>query len=393
MITNDVRFKLPTCILCRSEFDEEDRQPCTQVCHHSICMRCILESGGSIKRCSLDDKEITLKREINFPLMRLFSRSDVITTRSKETIPSANERIGNHLEELAVMLKSDLQNSTKPKMSPQLRRLLLHLLESTYIFDESRILFVTRLSSVFKRLLIELIQAHSNTKQREVGFRRLVKGKGCTLHPDLTDCVIDILIKLYNGSGQCDDTSFERKVLIKFCQNKLPRKYADKKSKTEVERVIQALYFSGCFHVTKGENQPSRYRLKDESYEEVRLKYDLKFIKLAQEEYIRLSPGSWAHLLYEPNSERSYPEAASRLQSLLDKHQIAPSFSELEHSMKRAGNICRLSHIDLENLSKIETLVQSCQKVADFNIELEALDEAIQRLYQARGLFVLRQCR
>lgn len=385
MITNDSQLKLPTCILCRSEFDEEGQQPCTQVCHHSICMKCISEFSGLIKRCSLDDKEITLIREINFPLMRLYSRSDVITIRSKETIPSANERIGYHLEELAVILKSDLQNSTKPKMSQQLRRCLLHLLKSTYIFDESRIVFVTRLSSVFERLLFELMQAHSNTKQRVDGFKRLVKGKGCLLQPELTDRVIEILIKLYNES----DTSFERKVLIKFCQKELPRKYADKKSKTEIEKVIQALYFSGCFHVTKGVNQPSRYRLKDESYEQVRLKYDLKLIKLAQEEHIRLTPKSWANLLYGPNS----PEAESHLQSLLDKHQVAPSFSELEHSMKRAGNICRLSQTSLENLSKVEILLESCRKAADSNTTLEILDEAIQRLIQARDLFVLRQCR
>lgn len=386
-----MQTKSPVCILCRSPFNATDRHPCTQVCHHSICIKCIVESDGSVERCPQDEMKITLSKQVNCPLLRYLSESNVVISIPKDTkfMNSATDKISHYLEGFADILKLDLQyHEIKPRISPQLRRRLVHLLESTHIFVESRVEFVNRVSSVFKRLLIELIQAHFNTKQREEEFRRLVKKKGCILHPELTNHVMKILIKLYNGSGQSNTTSFERNVLIKFCLKELPGIHYTKK---QVEKVIQTLFFSSCFHVTKGDNQPSRYRLKDELYdiEELRLQYDLKLIKLAQEGHIRLSPESWAHLLYE----RSYPEDKSRLQSLLDKHQATPTYCELKNSITRAGDRCILPPGCLSNLYKIESMISKCRTSLASDISLETLEEIIRLLYQERRLFTLRQCR
>lgn len=390
MITNELQIISPVCMLCRSQFNAEDRQPCTQVCQHSICMKCINQSDGSLGRCPQDGKNINLSKQTNRPLLRYLTEQCVVTSNLNETSKSAAENINDYLEEFADLLKSGVKTQElKPKISPQLGRRLLHLLKSTYIFDESRMEFINRLSSVFKRLLIELIQVHFTTKQREDEFRRLVKKKGCILYPDLTDLVMEILLKLYNGSGPNDDTSFERNILIKFCLKELPSLQYTKK---HVEKVIQTLFFSGFFHVIKGDNQPSRYRLKEDLHDtrDLRLKFDIRLIKLAQEEHIRLSPESWTRLLYK----RPYPEDVSRLQSLLDKYQASPSYSELEIAINRAGSSSQLSQECLKNLHKLETLINKCQtSITSDVISLELLEDIMRLLHQGRELFMLRQCR
>lgn len=388
MSSNQIFEEQPICVLCGLQLNADDRLPCTQRCQHSICIKCIEKSSQPTIGCPKDKETITLSKEVNRALLMYLAETDDAQPRSDKST-SISDAIFYFLEEFAIMLKLDLQNKT-PNISPQLRRCLLSLVESTFIFNNSaRFKYLLKLSSVFNRLLLELIQAHFNSKERKEAFRRLVCSKGCTIdNPKLTDAVIESIVKPFKDANQSVDTSLERKLLINFVWRDLKIPHGDLKTKKQVERIIQTLYKSECFHVIKRDALPSKLKLKKELCDcvDLRLKHDVGLIKLAQEteNRIRLSPESWAFLLYN----RSFQEDLSRLQSILDKYQTDPTVPELEDAIKLTGDKYGMSKY-LEILYQIETFLSCSQP----DVAIETVYGIVERLYQAREIFILRQCR
>lgn len=273
------------------------------------------------------------------------------------------------------LLKLELQGN----LSPQLRRRISHLIESTVNNDSQPTEVVRRISSVFDRLLLELIQAHYNTKQREQDFLRLVKSRGCIVRPDLIDVTLDLLLKLHKATGQCFDTSFERKILIKYLLKELEKRGF---VKNQVERIVQTLYRCSFFHVISKDGDPARFKLKEElaSPSEMRLKHDSELIKMAVANLIRLPPDSWAYLLYHSSNT----SIISAMQSLLDKHQTEVSVKELQECIIKTGDKYGL---DLQYLQQIQDLIKSS------NVEIGTVVDLLEKLLKLRPLFVLRQHR
>lgn len=279
-----------------------------------------------------------------------------------------------------------LKSNAAPDLSPQLENRLLHLSEFKFSGHNDQE-FVRHLTSVFNRLLLELIQAHYNTKQREQDLVRLINQKKCTIsYPDLTDAVIDLLIELHKATEQCADTSFERNVLMKFLLKELrDHRYG----KRQVGRVVQTLYRSSCFHVEEKIDAPGRLKLKKDlcNAEELRRHHDVEMIKFAQANGIRLSPESWVHLL----CRHSYPDNLSRLQSLLDKHQTPVSVSELQLSMSKMGDKYGLSNF-MRFLERIENLMEVLSSKT-VTIDPGILRDIMMNLVNIKPLFIIRQRR
>lgn len=296
--------------------------------------------------------------------------------------------------EFATILSNHTQIGGESTLSPQLARRMQLLIEFNHCQINGRTHeLIRRISSVFNRLLLELIQAHYNTKQREQDLIRLVNSKGCTiLEPKLTDSIMTILIKLFKAAGQYKDTSFERSVLVKFLLKDLGNQNYGKK---QVERVIQTLYKSNCFHVITMENAPGRLKLKDEfcNSAALRKEHDSAMINLAQEENIRLSPESWAYLLHQS----PHPDDVARMQSLLDKNQATARVAELRAIVHKMGDRHGISE-SINDLEQIQDLIDKAlnnneAQKENFEKEKTVATDLMRRMLSLRHLFSLRQRR
>lgn len=374
---------LPVCVVCGTQFNLEDKLPITQACHHSICAKCL--DTKSPLNCPADNEplDMTTDRTINQSIIKfLFGKEPQVKT---DTNPNGIAEIEKPLGELALLLREQTN-----EISPQQARRLLQLITSSYQYKNSRLEFVRRISSLFNRLLLELIQAHYNTKQRERDLVRLLNAKGCyILEPDLTDAVIDLLIRLYKAAGQCADTSFERNVLIKF----LLKELGDDR-KRPVERIVQTLLWCNCFYVTKRDDAPSRYSLKESLHNasDLRQQHDIEIIRKArdkQNNLIRLSPESWAYLLHG----RSIPGFKSRMQSMLDKHQAPATVDELRDTIFGAGDLYGIEPYidDLRYIQDLITRCLACQP--DAVCDLKIVRGIMEKLAKLKHLLTIRQCR
>lgn len=279
-------------------------------------------------------------------------------------------------------------------ISSQLSRRLTILIDSAAEIELNPDKFreiSSKLSSVFSRLVLELIQAHYSTKQREHDFVRLVDSKGCSItNPALTDAVISLLIKLYKAAGQCSDTSFERNVLLKFLLKELSE---FKHAKRQVRRVVQTLYKCSCFIITSREGAPGRLKLRSDlkNADELRRKHDTELIKLAQSERLRLPPESWAYILYG----NSNPENISKVQSILDMNQGSATVDELEQAINRVGDKYNLEPV-LGTLHDCNELINECLNrdttVGDLSSWM-SLNDVLTKLKHMKHLFIIRQCR
>lgn len=284
-------------------------------------------------------------------------------------------------------------------LSPQLSRRLTQLL-SSFTNPSSVPEIFTRISSVFQRLLLELIQAQFNTKQREQDFIRLVESKGCSIgNPELTDQIIELVIRLYKAAVQCSDTSFQRRNLIKYIMKELGP--GQRHRQRHVERVIQTIYRCSCFHVTQQDNKPSKLKLKEHLYDanELRYQLDTELINMARAESIRLSPDSWAYLLHG----RSTSENISRMQSILDKHISQVEVDELEAAVSKSGDRLGLTRF-MGDLHGIQTMItelgsslsiirDDTNQVDHHHDNLQRATEIMERLLDLKFLFVVRQHR
>lgn len=282
---------------------------------------------------------------------------------------------------------SQVLTDSEPFISPQQTRRLLQLISSPTNDPNCLDEIVRRASSVFNRLLLELIQAHYNTKQRERDFIRLINSRGCTiLDPNLTNTVIDLLMRLKKAAGQCVDTSLERSVLIKFLLKELGE---CGHSKRQIEKVVQTLYRCSCFQVTRSDGVPGRLKLRGDlcNGDLLRQKHDIELIKLAQSNHIRLPPESWAYLLHRS----SCSDSISRMQSILDKHLTPATVDELCVSIYKANDKYKIDQY-LDNLRTIQDLFESVTRGRDNN-RVDTVREIMQRLTQLRHLFGIRQCR
>lgn len=384
-MNNKLHSKVPTCTLCRSIFKPDEKLPCTQACQHSVCSDCLSSIETRTLICPVDGEQLELCRIINEPFSTLLgSRAlEEHLDLSKQNIDSL-QQISQHLKRLASLVIGD-----KGKyLSPQLEKKLRHLIQSTCCEEKSRLEFLKRFSSLYNRLLLELIQAHSNTSQREQELKKIIKNKGCILEPNLADSVIELLMQLYKAPGQGEDSFYERKVLVLFLANKLTDKNIRIK---EVEKVVQTLYRSECFIIAKLDGATGRLRLKEElcNSVDVREKHDEGLIKLAQtvNPPIRLSPEDWTRLLYRS----SHPETISRIQSLLDRHTVTPTAHELKQVISKMGDKYKIldNLDDLQQLgNRIESLMQS-----SVGMELGKIAQLVESLALFEFLFVLRQCR
>uniref|UniRef100_A0A6G1SMS4 RING-type E3 ubiquitin transferase n=1 Tax=Aceria tosichella TaxID=561515 RepID=A0A6G1SMS4_9ACAR len=321
-----------------------------------------------------------------------------------KSLDDADKRIFGNIEVVLKSFASLLEEQTV-HLSPQLSRRLTQLLTS--FANPSNVYEIfNRISSLFQRLLLELIQAQFSTKQREQDLIRLVENKGCSIkYPELTDRVIELLIRLYKAAVQYSDTSLERRNLIKYIMKELGPNYKQR----QVERVIQTIYRCSCFHVTQRDGHPSRLKLKENLCDasELRHQLDVELINMAKAESIRLCPESWAYLLHG----RSTPENISRMQSILDKQTTSIEVGELEVAIQKSGDrLCLFPFMNdlhyVQNLI-IELGLSLSMKPPDppamgsvgHDIQNEHCDnlqkavEIMEKLLDLKYLFVVRQHR
>lgn len=284
-----------------------------------------------------------------------------------------------HLEQLESIFSGRYAD-----LSPQLARKLQALLESSSRESLVPIDLIHKISSVFKRLLIELIQIQYNTKQREEDAKRLFQAKNCTiLDPNLSDLIINSLVRLYKAN--ISDTSYERGVLIKYLMNEFRNEGYD--NKKQVEKIIQTLYRCSCFDIMPMVGSPVRLKLKSELCSEidVRLKHDFELIKLAHSNYIRLTPESWAYLLYRNCNQ----DLISRMQSLIDKDKNPPTVGELEHALSKTCDKYNIgSYID--DLKGLEFLID---QGTTNSVDEALVCNSLMRLTRLSNLFSIRQNR
>lgn len=300
------------------------------------------------------------------------------------TTISHEETIEHHISQLLELLEPGPDCSD---LSPQLRKRLLHLTEIKLHPIDDHHEFVRRFASVFSRLILELVQAHYNTKQREQDLIRLIHSKGCSISdPELTDTVIDLLVKLYTAAGHNTDTSYERNVLIRFLLKEIGERNC---AKRQVEKIVQTLYKSSCFHVTKLDGAPGRLRLREDLClaSNLRQKHDVELIKFAQTNCIRLPPESWVHLLYGYSS----PVNLAKMQSLIDKHLPPVSVYELQMSVIKMGDKYGISKF-IDTLEHIQNLIKDLSSETGA-IDTRVLCDVMKKLVDIKHLFNIRQCR
>jgi hypothetical protein len=321
-----------------------------------------------------------------------------------------NTRLFNRIQ---VVLESfaELLSQQAAHLSPQLSKRLAQVLSSfTNPSDVSKIFH--RMSSLFQRVLLELIQAQYNTKQREQDVKRLIESKGCSIDdPELIDQIIEFLVRLYKAAVQFnDDNSFERRNLIKYIMKELGPEQRNKEK--QVKAIIQTIYRCSCFHVTQQDGNPSRLKLKENLYDpnELRYKLDAELINIARANCIRLPPDSWAYLLHK----RSSPENISQMQSILDKHISPIEIEELEAAIQKSGDKLCLSKFlddlksvqdlliefglslsaDANNLKVQDNDTVQCEHSNNNHIDhLQKAVEIMEKLLDLKYLFVVRQLR
>lgn len=357
------------CVLCRTPFGiDPDRLPFAQVCHHSICQTCN-KTGEKLHRCPADGMPIRVRStKPNRPL--------IIFLGGKKTH-------GDHLDPL-IELAEFARDNSYASLSPQLSKRLIGLIASSHEHSERFIDFLRKIESFFHRLLVELIQAHYNTKRREQDVRKLICKSGCSIeHPALTDAVVEALIRLYDVTHDEIDTSYERSVLIRFLSNEL-----GEQNRNQLEKILQTFYRSSCFYITPGVDAPCRLRLKENirSPYQLRQQHDAEMIKLAQSKGIRLSPESWAYLLHG----RSSLDHISRIQSLLDKQRMTPTVGELRAAILEMGDQHRIQEY-LGDLEDIE--VRMIAMMGRQDPKQGEVVEVLRLLARLKHLFVIRQLR
>lgn len=282
-------------------------------------------------------------------------------------------------------LSSLLSEESSQTISPQLKRKLQILVEVPEV-DWISCEFVQKISSIFKRLLLELIQIQFNTKQREQDAKRIIESQKCTLDPGLIDNVMRSLVKLFRAKTRLStDTSYERNVIIKFLMNELQD---ERKSKKQIEEVVQTLYSLSFFDIMPMVGSPARLKLKSDlcNVIDVRLKFDFEMIKLAQSKHIRLSPESWAFLLHRDSNQ----ETMSRMQSLIDKDRSAPRVDELEYAISKMSDKFNLKP-SLNELQMLENLLDSAP--SNCTLEESFINNLLTYLLRISDLFALRYCR
>lgn len=377
-------LNLPVCINCREQFDTEYRVPYTQPCNHTICKQCILDHTAI--ECPSDKSSISKKDCcINQALLYyLFGRS----LSDQQPLDGPQEfRVNQNLIALAKLLRDSFIDETR-KLSSQMSRRLLHLIESHPSNVKSRREFLMRLRSVYSRLLLELIQAHYNTKNREHDFRRFIQMKGCSVIPGLTDKVIAAVVKLYNAAQHPGKASYQRNVLIKYIMSELCSN--DTRLKRQVEKTLQTLYRCSCFRPIQTEGGPSLLKLREDLYsiENLRERHDVEIIRLVQSANIRLTAQSWAHLLHGC----SHPDVISKMQSLLDKHQSPVHLNELILAVKETGDRYKID-AHLNDLRDIQDSLEDFLTHESREPEYKSVDSVLERLTSVKHLFSIRQSR
>lgn len=251
----------------------------------------------------------------------------------------------------------DLKNSTiniGSKLSPQLKRKLDALVGRTFDPFDSRSLeeLHHKIGSILQRLILELIQMHESTINREKRLVNLVNQKGCSIRfPEITERVVESIIKLYTAPGQPENTAYERKVLTRFVMNEVN---VFDCPKSQYEKMINTFYWASCFDVIPGQGAPARLKLKEEYYDPLRLRerHDLQMMRLARDNFIYLSAESWAHLL----RGRSTPEDVAQMQSLLDKYPDELNVEKLQKTVMINGDRYNLATI-IDSLNEADGLM------------------------------------
>lgn len=274
--------------------------------------------------------------------------------------------------------------SLESKLSPQMNARLSRLSKIVRSNQSEQLSghVVRCLSSIMNRLMLELVQAHFCTKQREHDFRSLLIRKGCLLDPILIKSVIDELINLYQSAAKhCSECSFTRKVLILYLQKTFDNKFREK----DLAGTIQTLYRSSCF-----ESRDGKLKLRDgiTAVEDVRARVNTEMIKLGLDNNIRLNPESWSFILY---GVAEYQENIPRIQSLLDKLDTPVEIEELKNAIDMRSDHLKLrSHMD--ELDSIRCDLHRLQKHS-VTIDSDQVCNLIKKLSRFKRLFVVRQSR
>lgn len=313
-----------------------------------------------------------------------FLNSGLVTTVTSSSAISY-ERITQKLDEISRSIcTANLDAGPATLISPQCQRKLDHLVDLKLNNRADHEELHRRLTSTFNRLLLELVQAHSHSKCREQEFLRVVKKVGCTLVvPQLIDEVIDRLLKLYRAADHLKDKSFERAALNRYLQKELSQNF----SSHQIERTLQTLYWCDSFHIDRQPNKPCRFTLKGEVYSHVAMRdrLDEKMIQLAFEKRIRLSPESFAFLLYGTSNQA----LVSKIQSILNRLHSPVTVEDLKLAIDRTNDKYGIRSF-LKDLKAIEDL--SAQSIQD-NYNLDSLEVFVCKLSEIRELFFLRQVR
>lgn len=347
----DFKSDLPTCILCKLSFDCETRLPITQTCNHSVCSTCFTNQTVEPLNCPLDGT-IFKNEATNLPLLILQCGPQAVRFDYKLINNETNSPTIARVKQFICLLANQVQNSPDSH-SPQQTRKLLQLIVSYHDNRSGQLDCITKLVSIYERMLFEVIQVHYSTRSREIAVTRILEKKNCHIfNPKMTDDVIEILVKLFRAADDgYREQSFERTVLNKFLINKL-----GEQNKSVIEKIVQTLLWCNCFEVIKMDNAPSRFKLKPniKSAFQMREQHDHEIIRKVRDDLgnpIRLSPESWASLLHGEVS----PRLVANMQSLLDKNRLPVTIEEVESTMRgNRNNRLDLTKFDLRQLQKLQ---------------------------------------
>lgn len=240
------------------------------------------------------------------------------------------------LQELAAYLSSPTNPRGIPQKNPlstPMQRKLITLINCQLDEEEGRIYAMKAARYIGERSLKDLILHHQNPHQLSADFFIAVRARGCQfLGPALQDEALKlVLLALEDGSG------LSRKVLVMFVLQRLVPQFPHA-SKTSIGNIVQLLYRSSCFKISKREGDSSLLVLKEEfrTYDALRRKHDSEMVQIATEAGLYISPEQWSSILYGDSVHSSY------MQSIIAKLQTPQSFSqsidELVIALQRNGD-------------------------------------------------------
>ncbi|ALC44834.1 roq [Drosophila busckii] len=374
------------CPICCNEFAASQRVPISLGCGHTICKLCLTTLYN--RQCPFDQTVIVTDIDslpINYALLQLVGNGSGAAATAVATelapsvlkLPAEDLKCYKHgkqcIEELALHLKSFLNQNSSNLLTRPMQRKLVTLINCQLMEKEGRVRALRAARSLGERTVTELILQHQNPQQLSSNLWAAVRTRGCQfLGPAMQEQVLQlVLLALEEGSA------LSRKVLVMFVVQRLEPTFPQA-SKTSIGHVVQLLYRASCFKVSKREADSSLMQLKEEfrTYDALRREHDAQIVQIATEAGLRIAPEQWSSLLYGDIQHKSH------MQSIIDKLQTPSSFKqsvqELLIALQRTPDTAKLTLLQqpLQYLASIDAAAEETSW-SDVSQALDAVRQAV----------------